>query len=217
VEISLYGRRATHDAITDDQGSFDRTLAAIGHLQRFGVPVTIKTPLMSINFKDRAWLTSFAFRRKIARRFDPVIAPRNNGDMTVLQYRLTPTQLETLYRDPSFTPDKDALNRLPDLSCSAGENLVAIGADGSVYPCLQLLVPIGTLKKQRFAAIWSDKNKTLTSVRKAAFSDLPECNTCIDAPLCQRCPGLALLENGAVSAPSRIACTIAEIQRGLLK
>jgi radical SAM protein with 4Fe4S-binding SPASM domain len=125
--------------------------------------------------------------------------------------------METLYRDPAFQPDEKALKQLPDLSCSAGENLVAIGADGAVYPCLQLLSPIGNLVKQRFSDVWSRRNNAFAAIRAAAFGHLSECTNCADAMLCQRCPGLALLEEGSISAPSRIACTIAKLHRKLIE
>jgi radical SAM protein with 4Fe4S-binding SPASM domain len=217
VELSLYGPRTTHDAVTRRRGSFTATLRAVRVLRRSGVAVTVKAPLMTLNVADLPWLKRFAEQEQVRLKLDPILVPRNDGDRAVLAYRLDTGTLRTVYRDPAlFSKDAPCADEgKPDPGCSAGRNLVAIAWDGTVYPCLQLMLPLGNLRRTHFSDIWHAGNKILSRYRSIGPTDAPACRSCADASVCQRCPGLALLETGDITAPVPIACTVASIIKSL--
>jgi radical SAM protein with 4Fe4S-binding SPASM domain len=167
---------------------------------------------MKTNFKDYKWLAAFAKDNGLNFRFDPTISAKDSGDKSNLKDRLSNQQLEKLYKDPIFFQKPVKNQEKPDLTCSAGTNLLAIGFDGKVYPCIQYKVPLGDLKTQEFSEIWSKHNKPLNQIRENNVGKMPECLDCKLLHLCQRCPGIALLEDKTVFGPSRIACDIAAIQ-----
>jgi len=217
VEISLYGREAAHDKVTGVKGSFSRTVAAVNMLNEYGIHLTIKCPLMKMNFAQRKWMLSFAEKLGAQLRFDATIAPKDNGDKSVLKYRLSGRQMSRLFSDPEISGEPPAADGDPDFTCSAGRNMVTIGFDGEVYPCLQLRTPLGNVKKQVFSKIWSDGNPGLSAFRKLSIKDFPKCLNCDLALICRRCPGIALLEDKTLTGPSAIACKIARIEGSIAK
>ncbi|MBN1621404.1 MAG: radical SAM protein [Endomicrobiales bacterium] len=214
VEISLYGRKKTHEEITNKKGTFSSTISAIKLLKKYKIPVTVKSPMMKTNFKDLEWLRLTSRKLKVKLHIDPTIAPKNNGDKSILNYRMSEKQMKKFY-----ISQRDSLplilcnsNRSDDnLFCSAGHNLLSISSEGMVYPCLQLPLKLGDLRKTRFSRIWDSKNKALQKYRNINFSDLKKCYSCKLSLICQRCPGLAYQEDGNIFGPSSIACKIARV------
>lgn len=216
IEISLYGKRQTHDKITGVTGSFKKAMKAINVFKEHGVRVTVKCPITKMNFSDYKWIASFAKRNKIKFRFDPTISPKDSGNKSILKFRLSSSQMKTLYKDPMFNLKDRRADVEPDLSCSAGVNMLSVGYDGCVYPCLQFLTPLGNLRKQKLNQIWSNSNSQLQSIRKMTIDKLTKCRSCKFAILCQRCPGIAKLEDDTATGPSNIACRTAKIQHSIL-
>lgn len=212
IEISLYGNKPEHERVTGSKGSFEKTLKAIALLSRYKIPVTVKCPVIKTNFKSYGWIVDFAKKHKLNYRFDPAISAKDSGDKSNLKYRLSGPQLEILFSDPLIAEDHNSALGEPDLGCSAGLNLLAVGYDGTVYPCLQYMTPLGSLEEGKLSEIWNKNNKALTAIREITLKDMPECAKCALAAICQRCPGIALLEDKTLYGPSRIACKIASIQ-----
>jgi radical SAM protein with 4Fe4S-binding SPASM domain len=148
-------------------------------------------------------------------KLDPILSPRDDGRRDILRYRLSTEQLQKLYADKSFFT-KPVVPDEPDLSCSAARNLIAIGCDGTVYPCLQLLLPLGNLHDKSLSAVWSNGNVLLRRYRAITTARIAGCDRCRISRLCQRCPGMALVEDGDLRGPSRIACQIASIIDGIV-
>jgi len=220
VEISLYGRKKSHEQITAKNNSFKKTLVALKLLKKYKVPVRIKAPLLNINFNDYKWLIKFAKKNKFEYRLDPVLAPQNNGDCTIQRFQLSAEKLKTIYTDKKlnkylinqYEVSTDvSLQDVPDLFCNAGKVFAGISPQGIVYPCLQLLYPLGNLKNQSFRNIWH-KSKKAKRLRKYSTKDCKECLKCSNIKACRRCPGIALLETGKITGKSKTACKIAEIQ-----
>jgi radical SAM protein with 4Fe4S-binding SPASM domain len=232
IEISLYGNRQTHDKITNSKGSFDKVIETIKILKKHKIPVTIKCPMMKTNYKDYLWLKDFANKLKVKLKIDPAIGPKNNGDRSILKYRLSDQQLTKIYSSflsysgltrissklsslnngfPITTFGNDKAKNNDSLFCSAGHNLLAIDYKGNIYPCLQLPKIMGNLNNISFNSIWN--NKTMEDFRKITAEEIHTCFSCGIKQACQRCPGLALVEDGNLYGPSKIACQIANIAK----
>ena len=96
-----------------------------------------------------------------------------------------------------------------DLPCSAGHNSCYISPYGDVFACVQLPMPAGNLRTQRYGRIWEDA-PALERIRNVRESQLPVCSKCEIRSYCERCPGLAWMEGGDLLGAYERACTLAE-------
>jgi len=78
-----------------------------------------------------------------------------------------------------------------------------------VFACVQLPMPAGNLRTQRFGRIWEDA-PALERIRNVRESQLPVCSKCEIRSYCERCPGLAWMEGGDLLGAYERACTLAE-------
>jgi radical SAM protein with 4Fe4S-binding SPASM domain len=215
--ISLYSLRdEIHDYITGVRGSLKKTLKGIYILKERGFNIKVKCPLMKVNYSDYSQIIDFCNRLKIKYLFDPVIVPYNDGDKSILSLRLDKTQIEKIIRDirivKRYKIKKGFLKS--NVLCSAGKNFCSISPYGDVYPCIQLLISAGNLKESKFKKIWNH-SKVLKNIREIKMGNLKICKNCDIIYYCNRCPGLAHLEDGNLYGPSKIACEIAKIRKNL--
>jgi radical SAM protein with 4Fe4S-binding SPASM domain len=82
---------------------------------------------------------------------------------------------------------------------------------GVVYPCVELRIPAGDLRRKPFADIWAEapifKNMRMTH----KFGNLPECRVCPINSYCEgRCAGLAWKEHGDPYGGHTLACQHAQ-------
>ena len=216
VGVSIYGVSSdTHEGVTGVKGSYQKSLRALQVLSERGVHTTLKCTLMKQNFEQYPQITKLAKSVGATVSFDPIVTPSSNGCKDNLKYRLVSKQLKKFFSDNTlysairpkglsyvtqdFSPD--------NLFCDAGRNFCSISPYGDVYPCVQLLIRTGNLRESSFSEIWD--SEPLQKLRKLEIDDLPICSKCKMLSICNRCPGLALLEEGNLFGPSKVACTIA--------
>lgn len=232
VQISIYSDDpAVHDAVTKVPGSLKRSLAAIPLLQAQGLHVKIACPLMTENLSTFRGVLALAERLGVPYIFDMTITPMIGGDASPLAHRAAGSQLLPVLQEPklhSCRPQPADAAALPaamgsasssgiesdaydDLPCSAGHNSCYISPYGDVYPCVQLPVPAGNLRRERFAEIWY-RAPVLRRVRAVRESQLPVCSACSIREYCERCPGLALMEGGDLLGAYERACELAEVK-----
>jgi radical SAM protein with 4Fe4S-binding SPASM domain len=214
VQISIYSRRPeVHDAITKVRGSLERSLAAIRFLKSQGLRVVIANVLMQHNLRDYPEVQGLAAELGVGFTLDPTITPHIDGDTSLLQLRISESDLRRLFRDPGLVGDIEAFCAPPaaaeeavldTLPCSAGHTACYISPYGDVFPCVQFPLPCGNLRRQRFLDIWRN-SKELNEVRSIRLRDLPTCSGCCHVGSCTRCPGLAYME-GNMRGPSSADC-----------
>jgi AdoMet-dependent heme synthase len=231
VQISIYSDDPSiHDAITLAPGSFQRTLAAIPVLNEQGILVKIACPLMRQNVLAYRGVMALGERLGVPYVFDMTITPMIDGRLDILRHRVAGTDLLPVLKDPaldkrqpepgttcsssdpilgSVTSSGIESNAYEDIPCSAGHNSCYVSPYGDVYPCVQLPLPAGNLRRQRFDDIWF-KSKELARVRAARESALPVCSVCPIRQYCERCPGLAFMEGGDLLGAYERACELAE-------
>jgi radical SAM protein with 4Fe4S-binding SPASM domain len=232
VQISIYSDDASvHDTITLVPGSFERTLAAIPLLKEQGIAVKIVCPLMRQNLRTYRGVMALSERLGVPYAFDMTITPMIDGNLGILQHRVAGTELLPVLRDSALqkrqpepgaacsssdpilgivTSSGTGSNAYEDVPCSAGHNSCYVSPYGDVYPCVQLPLQAGNLRRQRFDDIWL-KSKELERVRAARESALPVCSVCPIREHCERCPGLAFLEGGDLLGAYERACELAEL------
>ncbi|MFQ5926881.1 MAG: radical SAM protein [Terriglobia bacterium] len=227
IQISLYSADpAVHDAVTKVRGSWARSLTAIKFLRQQGLRVKIACPLMQANLNGYAAVRALAEELGVGCVFDLTITPMMDGDHTPVALRVEQRDLLPILQDPrinrprALAPAKAAAsgaepepgngaNPFDGFPCGAGHNSLYINPYGDVYPCVQMPIPTGNLRHERFNEIWYGSTEML-EVRAVRTQDLPVCSHCELQPGCPRCPGLAYMEQGSVRAPSLRACEIAE-------
>ncbi len=121
--------------------------------------------------------------------------------------------LAATYAD--FDPARE-LRPLDHTPCRAGQQAVSINPQGKVWPCNALPIECGDLRVQTFAEIWSG-SRPLDEVRQLRWAEIADCNVCGLRSYCQRCHGMALLEQGALRGPSLEACRHAVAVRDSLR
>lgn len=215
-ELSLYGRPAAHDEITGMKGSQARTLAAARLMKKSGFMVKLKCPLMAINSGEAAYVAREARKGGFEYSFDIALAPGNDGDGEALRFKLPDAEMKRLLRMPALRPEPNPQGGTGDLICGAGRNTIALGPDGTVYPCLQLPIPLGHAARVPLGRIWRG-SAWLRWWRGCRRRHLVKCRSCRLWPICSRCPGLAMLEDGGLMGPSSQACRAAALSSAVFK
>jgi radical SAM protein with 4Fe4S-binding SPASM domain len=231
IQISIYSAQPeVHDAITKVRGSLERTLAAIRFLQAEGLQVKIACPLMKRNLTAYRNVQALAAELGVPYVLDMTITPKMDGDMSLLQLRSSTSELLPILQDASLNPRACSPNSLEaetistgsatssgiesqaydDIPCSAGHNSCYISPYGDVFPCVQMPVATGNLRKQTFQDIWF-RSEEMNRVRAVRESQLPVCSKCSIRQYCERCPGLAQMEGGDLLGAYERACELAEL------
>ena len=216
VHISIYSNDPKiHDHITRLPGSFERSLRAIKLLIENDVVVRMKCPLMNVNADNMSKVKSMAQQLGIAVQFGTVITAKNNGDSSPCMLRMSDSQLSRIISDtevPVQNGEHCKQSGVDPIPCETVYNGGAVDPFGNVYVCNQLRVPLGNIKVTSLGDIWKDSAE-LHRLRKISFSDLHECVTCDLLQFCERCPGLAFLEDGDICSCSSSAKIIAQARR----
>src|SRR5580704_12801008 len=231
IQISIYSAEpAVHDAITKVRGSLERSLTAIRFLQAEGLQVKIACPLMKQNLMAYRNVQALAAELGVPYVLDMTITPKMDGDMSLLQLRSSTSELLPILQDASLNPRACSPNSLEaetistgsatssgiesqaydDIPCSAGHNSCYISPYGDVFPCVQMPVATGNLRKQTFQDIWF-RSEEMNRVRAVRESQLPVCSKCSIRQYCERCPGLAQMEGGDLLGAYERACELAEL------
>jgi radical SAM protein with 4Fe4S-binding SPASM domain len=96
-------------------------------------------------------------------------------------------------------------------TCQVGLSSCLISPYGVVYPCIELRIPAGDLRRQRFADIWAEAPILRQLRARHIFDNLPECRVCPISAYCEgRCAGLAWKERGDLYASHTLACRHAQ-------
>jgi radical SAM protein with 4Fe4S-binding SPASM domain len=216
MQISIYSADpAVHDSITKVPGSLQRSLAAVRLLKAAGLSVKIACPLMTHNVGGYAAVLSLADELGVACVLDMTITPKMDGDASLLALRNSAPQLLPVLQNARLNPlpaagggsnEADSYDNIP---CSAGHNSCYISPYGDVYPCVQMPLPTGNVRRAPFTEIWYG-SKDMRRVRDVRESSLTICSTCSIRTYCHRCPGIAYLEDGGLLGPSERACELAE-------
>jgi radical SAM protein with 4Fe4S-binding SPASM domain len=235
IQISIYSADpAIHDAITKVRGSLKRSLKAIGFLQAQGLPVKIACPLMKQNIAAYRSVLALAEDLGVPYVLDLTITPKMDGDASILELRNSAQDVLPVLRDPAFgahacsrddafeaalalggaTASGIKSSAYDDIPCSAGHNSCYISPYGDVFPCVQMPLPTGNLRRQAFADIWY-RSPEMNRVRLVRESQLPVCSGCPIRKYCERCPGLAQMEGGDLLGAYERACELAEMNARL--
>ena len=221
--ISVYGATAeTHDRVTQLPGSFKKTIAAIMMLKARGLKVNLKCTLMKDNVEEFDLIKTLGDRLDVKYTIDPMIAPGIDGSSRPCGNRISDEDLHQILSDEQFNQglltfgtreySEGAQMTRETYMCKAGTNFLSIDPYGNVFPCIQFQMRAGNLRETPFKEIWED-SPVLKKIRQTTMADVEKCSDCSLLPICFRCPGVALLEDGDAFGPSSFACRTSKMRR----
>jgi radical SAM protein with 4Fe4S-binding SPASM domain len=211
VDISLLGATAaTFDAIAQSKDTLRRVLRGAKLLKERGVRVKLNTLLMDLNFAERDQMFELAQELGVEYEQAIKISLSDDGSDKAGDHQISRSQItDTLvtYQAP-FTPIEPTPQRR---TCRVGLSSCLISPYGVVYPCVELRIPAGDLRKQPFAEIWANGPIFRHLRATHTFSNLPECQVCPINTYCEgRCSGLAWKEHGDPYGGHTLACQHAQ-------
>lgn len=214
IDLSLYGASpATHDALTQVAGSFGRTVAGARAAREAGLRVSLSYCVTRENAHEVEAMLALAREEAFAFTIDPQISARYDGTRSSLDHRVSPETLEALYRGPL----REALGTPScrfdaDMQCSCARAVVAVTANGDVYPCIAAPVPGGNVRAGGFTKVWRD-SPVFARIRGLTLEDYPQCAPCPDRGYCRRSNGVSVVNTGEYTGVDPWNCEEAAIIR----
>lgn len=203
VQISLYGHTAEiHDQITQVPGSFNRTVKTINDVVDIDIPVFTKASWMNQNADYYQEICDYATDLGTIFRGNISIVPRRKNGGELQRNRMSAKQTLQILEwgidiSDSVEPPQLDSNYSKSHLCGAGIVTMRIGADGSVYPCTQILESSGNINDKPLEDIWK-QSSIFNNLRKLRKCDASACQSCVMLLNCFRCPGRSLQEEGSL-------------------
>ena len=207
VDISLLGATATtFDTVAGSHDTLRRVRRGVQLLMERGVHVKLNTLLLNLNAAEQRQMFALAAELGVTYEQTLKISANDDGHLRADDLQLTRVQMTEALRNAGspFTPKMRAA---ASRTCSVGQSSCLISPYGVVYPCIELRLPAGDLRRQPFADIWSN-SPLLNSLRERhTWANLPECQACPIQTYCEgRCAGLAWKEHGDLFGGHSLAC-----------
>lgn len=225
IEISLYGyTQETHERITGVPGSHARCRRGIDLLLERGLPLRLKTPLLTLNCHELNDMRLFAQSQGVGFRFDPLINLGLPGGRNQPQtLRLTPEEVIRYEMDDpkrraawekyfAVTPGSRS-NPDQMYTCSAGWNSFHINPYGQLSLCMMERYPSYDLRQGTFAEGW---DHFLAPLRVRPVSSGHPCSACDLRSSCAQCPGWGQVEYGDRERRVDYLCQIAHLRSEIM-
>jgi radical SAM protein with 4Fe4S-binding SPASM domain len=219
IEISLYGAtEETYEGVTRVRGSYRRCLRGIERVVARGLPLKLKTPVMTLNKHELDDIAAIARRYGVDFRYDPIITAKMNGERSPLQYRLSPQEvleIDLTHEDTARAWEErcskpEALLPPDDIfTCGAGRTSFHIDPYGELHGCLMTRKIGYSLREMSFREAFARILPALGGERHSGS----RCNGCETHDTCGRCPGFSEWENGDHHSHADYLCTIGELRR----
>jgi radical SAM protein with 4Fe4S-binding SPASM domain len=217
LEITLYGAtQETYERVTGIPGSYARCLRGIDLLQERGLPLRLKTVVITLNQHELNEMQALADSLGLSFRYDAMINAGVDRSGKPLGLRLPPSQIVQLdLSDKRRMPDwlsfreriKGSQHDPAQLyACGAGVHSFHIDPYGELSLCMMSRQQSYDLRRGTFQQGWDD---FLAAVRARPASPAYTCNSCELLPMCGQCPGWAYMEHGDEQKKVNFLCQVA--------
>jgi radical SAM protein with 4Fe4S-binding SPASM domain len=217
LQISVYEIHDGQSATTRTPYPFGRVAEVAGVLAAGGVRVTLSVLVTkhNIDHLDEIHRILSAIGGCTV-FYSPYITPRRTGAGAEVQGRLSSGEMHE--RLLPFLREIDAVPKLrryrctesADTVCYAGRDQVAVLADGTVLPCLDMNVLLGNVQREPLAAVLGRRRERLSGF---AMAEVSKCLRCSERDYCDSCPGIALAESGDWRIPVEHKCDVTKLYR----
>ena len=228
IEITLYGHtKETYEQLTGVAGSWEKCRRGVDLLLERGLPLTLKTVVVTINKHELFDMKRYAEEKGCEFRYDLLMSPRIDCSKSPLAVRLTPEEVvEAEMQDPKRTdewqqfaakfggPTHNLDMTKGIYTCGGGFNDFAIHADGGMGLCISSRKETYDLKKGNFREGWDD---FLGEIRNKPLSLMNKCVECGIKGMCSMCPATGELENNNPEKPVEYLCEVAHLRAHLFK
>ena len=224
IEITLYGHtKETYERITGNPGSFERCMRGIHLLMERGLPLKLKTMVITLN-KHEIWEMKRFVEEDLGLefRYDAMINPRLDGCHDPLALRLSPEEVVKLdLHDPErlvewnrfcehhVGPRLDPEQANDLYQCGGGIGSFAIDPSGKLSLCVMSASDTYDLKQGSFREGWED---FILSVRQKKIIRQTKCFSCEIKEMCGMCPANGELENKDPEEPVDFFCRVAHLR-----
>jgi len=219
IEISLYGHtQETYERVTGIPGSHARCRRGIELLLERGLPLRLKTVVMSINKHELEDMQAYAESLGVKFLADPMINAGLDNFKKPVSLRLSPEEIVQIERaDPNLVellPHHykkrigTQVNSRKRYICYAGQTNFHIDPYGNLCLCVLSREPSYNLRKGTFHEGW---DSFLPKIYNQEVGDDFECVDCEYRSVCAQCPGNAQLEFGDPDRRSDFICQVTHL------
>jgi len=198
---TMYGSsRETYKKVTGLADNYDKFMNGISLLQKYNIPIELKTVALKENYNDIKNIYEYAVKNKFPFRCTVTVRCTNDGNDETQDHSITPEQalkLDTeiltnraefwkdiaLHPKPQPKTDERRKNKCKYL-CNVGNNGFMIDADGYAHICMAERNKGFSLLEHSFKEYW---NNVITKIAcEKAEIDYP-CLNCKDFRYCEQC------------------------------
>jgi radical SAM protein with 4Fe4S-binding SPASM domain len=221
IEISIYGAtQATYERVTANPGSFARCMRGIEMLLEKGLPLKLKSVLLTLNQDELTQMKQFAKDLGLEFRYDGVINAGISGELFPTQFRLSPEEIVAIEKQDPFLAERYPRSFEMKLSkqvdthrmylCGAGASSFHIDGYGKLSLCISARTPNYDLLEGSFQEGW---NTFLKSVREQEHNPGFGCLSCELRLTCPQCPAVGINEFGNAEQRSPFMCQLTHLRR----
>jgi len=194
---------AQHDWLTQQPGSWDKTMAGIEHLKHAGITCHTNTTLTALTAPTAPDLVTLADGLGLTRLSMNMIIPTGSADaahrdlwlfyrdigpiVEAVRKRARSMGIEFLWYSPTpYCLYNPVAHGLGNKGCAACDGLLSVSPTGEVFPCSSLPVSVGNLLKKGFRRVWTGRRARYWREKRFAH---PKCRACDKFDLCTgACP-----------------------------
>jgi len=224
IEITLYGNtKETYEKVTGIPGSYQRCMEGIHLLMVRGLPLRLKTTVVTLNKHEVEDMRRFAEEAlELDFKFDAIINPRCDCSRSPLDVRITPAEVVALdLQEPKRVEEWRKLNaefgnahqvhENRDLlwSCGGGQNSFAVDPYGKLQVCVISKNETYDLRNGSFEEGWQHFLYNLKQKKSAVQN---KCTACGLKVMCNICPANAQLECMDAESPVDFLCQVTHLR-----
>jgi radical SAM protein with 4Fe4S-binding SPASM domain len=219
IEITLYGAtQETYERVTQVPGSFRRCRQGIDLLLERGLPVYLKSSIITLNQHELSEMRSLADQLGVEFRYDTLMWPKLNGNQEPLGYQLAAREMIAL--DAEDEKRQNEWLRIAEqfsgrlvrseylYSCGAGLQNFHIDSAGRMSICTMSRRSSYDLREMSFQVAWEQ----LGHLRKVKSQIDTTCRTCMIGGLCAQCPGWSQAVHNDDETPVDFICELAHLR-----
>ena len=218
VQVSIEGTPATHDALRG-AGNHAAVVAGIRHLVAAGVRTVLAFTAQRDNFREFPEVARLGRQLKVARVWADRLIPQGQGEALqglsadetrefIELMRQTKRQHESRLALRFGQGTEIALHRAlqflaggPAYRCTAGDTLITVMPDGTLYPCRRMPIDAGNVQQTPLATLYD--GPLFRQLRDPALV-ASGCGQCTYEKLCRgglRCLSYAVKKSFSVADP----------------
>jgi len=214
INVSLYSMKPEeHDAITQLQGSWVRTMKALELCEKYGIHYRIASPLLKENQTAFVELKKFAdahHTRLVANA--EIVAQADHGCRNIAHV-CSSDELQKVLKCNREMFNENWTEEMPPIDakvCDIGETRMYLNAKGDYYPCGAMHeYVLGNVREKTIKEIWTSEN--LNYLRGLKNRDFGACASCEKRPWCKVCPAANFNATGDLFQRHPKACVLAGV------